>query len=80
MPLAGLGWRRGSRALSGRTEVVQLTASAYTIAGALVGAGVGEPSPWPFESPGRGCSERGISGHRDDRVGLLGHDRGRRQG
>ena len=49
MPLAGLGWRRGSRALSGRTEVVQLTASAYTIAGALVGAGVGEPSPWPFE-------------------------------
>jgi sugar phosphate isomerase/epimerase len=28
---------------------VQLTASAYTIAGALVGAGVGEPSPWPFE-------------------------------
>jgi sugar phosphate isomerase/epimerase len=29
---------------------VALTASAYTIAGALVGAGVGEPSPWDFET------------------------------
>jgi sugar phosphate isomerase/epimerase len=29
---------------------VALTASAYTIAGALVGAGVGEPSPWTFEA------------------------------
>ena len=49
MPLVGLGWRRGSRAVDGRTEGVELTASAYTIAGALVGAGVGEPSPWGFE-------------------------------
>jgi sugar phosphate isomerase/epimerase len=49
MPLVGLEWRRGSRAVRGRTEGVQLTACAYTIAGALVGAGVGEPSPWGFE-------------------------------
>ena len=35
--------------MTGTTEDVALTASAYTIAGALVGAGVGEPSPWAFE-------------------------------
>jgi sugar phosphate isomerase/epimerase len=35
--------------VTGTTEDVALTASAYTIAGALVGAGVGEPSPWDFE-------------------------------
>jgi sugar phosphate isomerase/epimerase len=29
---------------------VDLTACAYTISGSLVGAGVGEPSPWPFET------------------------------
>src|SRR5262245_39753306 len=46
----GPEWRPGSPAVSGTTEDLALTASAYTIAGALVGAGVGEPSPWAFEA------------------------------
>jgi sugar phosphate isomerase/epimerase len=35
--------------VTGKTDDAALTACAYTIAGASVGAGVGEPSPWPFE-------------------------------
>jgi sugar phosphate isomerase/epimerase len=41
---------------------IDLTASAYTLSGSLVGAGVGEPSRWPFVDRVREAAEAGYTG------------------